>query len=224
LGLRLDSQEAGIAMTVIDGTTTLSGRLVTLRPICREDYPTLFRWRSSFETVHYLNFRRRIATYEEFVRDLEMMLANGGMMLLVRKKTSGEPIGYTLANPVNPWDGWAVAGVHVEERYRLRGHGGELALLWVDFLFRVFPLKKIITEVYEFAERNIQLAEAMGFEESGFVADHFWWQDRSWGVHQMTLTRERWLKRRWDFAGIIDVQRRFAEITEISSDGHGGDE
>jgi RimJ/RimL family protein N-acetyltransferase len=208
-------------MTVIDGTTTLSGRLVTLRPICREDYPTLFRWRSSFETVHYLNFRRRIATYEEFVRDLVMMLAQGGMMLLVRKKTSGEPIGYTLAHMVNAWDRSTMAAVHVEERYRLHGFGGEVALLWADLLFRLFPLDKLMTEVYEFAERNLQMAEGMGFEETGFLPDHFWWQERNWGVHHMTLTRVRWNERREDFAGIIDIQHQFEEATTISSNGRG---
>jgi len=206
-------------VTVIDSTTTLSGRLVTLRPICREDYPTLFRWRSSFETVHYLNFRRRIATYEEFVRDLEMMLSGGGMMLLVRKKTSGEPIGYTLAHMVNAWDGWMAGGVHVEERYRLRGPGGEASLLWVDFLFRAFPIRKLITEVYEFADRVLQMAEGMGFEEVGYAPDHFWWQDRHWGLHTLSLTRERWNERREDFAGILDIQQRFSELTAVSTDG-----
>jgi RimJ/RimL family protein N-acetyltransferase len=194
---------------------------VTLRPICREDYPTLFRWRSSFETVHYLNFRRRIATYEEFVRDLEMMLTGGGMMLLVRKKTSGEPIGYTLAHTVNAWDGWMSGGVHVEERYRLRGPGGEASLLWVDFLFRAFPIRKLMTEVYEFAERILQMAEGMGFEETGFAPDHYWWEDRRWGCHTLTLTRERWNERREDFAGIIDVQQRFALSTTVSMDRNG---
>ncbi len=54
-------------MGILDQTVTLSGRLVSLRPIGREDYPTLFRWRSSLEIVHMLNFRRNIATYEQFV-------------------------------------------------------------------------------------------------------------------------------------------------------------
>jgi hypothetical protein len=38
-------------MGLLDNVTTIQGRLVSLRPISREDYPTLFRWRSSFETV-----------------------------------------------------------------------------------------------------------------------------------------------------------------------------
>jgi RimJ/RimL family protein N-acetyltransferase len=210
-------------MGVLDSTVTLSGRLVTLRPISREDYPTLFRWRSSFETVHYLNFRRRIATFEEFVRDLEMMLAAGGMLMLVRGKQSGAPIGYALAHTVNAWDGWMSWGVHVDERHRLRGPGGEASLLWVDFLFRTFPIRKLTTEVYEFAERILQMAEGMGFEKVGFIPDHFWWQDRNWGVYHLSLTRERWNEYREDFGEILHIQRRVEELVAFSADGeHAG--
>jgi len=215
---------------VIDDTLTLQGRLVTLRPISREDYPALFRWRSSFETVHYLNFRRRIATFEEFVRDLETMLAGGGMMLIIHSRRGradertnglagqgGRPIGYALAHVVNAWDGWMAGGVHVEERYRLRGPGGEASLLWVDFLFRTYPIRKLLTEIYEFADKTLQMAHSMGFEQQGFIPDHFWWQDRRWGVHHMALTRESWNAKRERFADIIDVQRQFDQLTAAPS-------
>lgn len=210
-------------MSILDAAVTLSGRLVTLRPISREDYPTLFRWRSSFETVHYLNFRRRVATFEEFVRDMEGMLASGGMLLLVRGKQSGEPIGYALAHTVNAWDGWMSGGVHMDERHRLRGPGGEASLLWVDFLFRAYPIRKLTTEIYEFADKVLQMAHAMGFEQAGFMPDHFWWQDRSWGVHHMALTRERWNEHRGRYADIIDTQRQFDELISVSVDASGPD-
>ncbi len=71
-------------MGALDHAVTLSGRLVRLRPISRDDYPALFGWRSSLETVHMLNFRRRVGTYEEFVRELApnqrlaQLIPNGG--------------------------------------------------------------------------------------------------------------------------------------------------
>jgi RimJ/RimL family protein N-acetyltransferase len=200
---------------------TVKGRLVTLRPISRDDYPTLFRWRSSFETIHMLNFRRRVATYEEFVRDLEGLLPNA-MMLLVDEARTGRPIGYALAHSINPWDGWLGVGMFVEPEYRLRGHGGEAALLSADLMFRTFPIRKIITEVYEFAEDVQKMLLGMGFEEKGFLPDHFWFEDRRWGLHYMVLTRERWDEHRVRFADIVDVQRRFDELTPATASPNGG--
>ncbi|MDO8614322.1 MAG: GNAT family protein [Dehalococcoidia bacterium] len=205
-------------MGFLDPTVTLSGRLVTLRPICRDDYPILFRWRSSFETVHMLNFRRRIATFEEFVRDLEGLLPNA-MFLLVREARHGVPIGYALAHGINPWDGWLAVGIYVEPEYRLRGHGGEAALLCADFLFRAFPLRKVMTEVYEFAQPLLRMVQAMGFEQFAYLADHYWHEDRWWGLYQMALTRERWNQYKERFADIIDVQRRYEAMTPVAGDG-----
>ncbi len=95
---------------MLDQTVTLTGRLVSLRPIGREDYPTLFRWRSSLEIVHMLNFRRNIPTYEQFVAELEPMLAQS-VLLLIRKASDNTPIGYALTYQMNPWDGWTGVGI-----------------------------------------------------------------------------------------------------------------
>ena len=207
-------------MGLLDSTVTLSGRLVQLRPVSRDDYAALFRWRSSLETVHMLNFRRRIVPFEEFVRDLEALLPNA-ILLLVREARGGRPIGYALAHSLNPWDGWLSVGLYVEPPYRLKGHGGEAALLCTDALFHWFPLKKILTEVYDFAQPLLRMVRAMGFEEGGYLPDHFWLEDRSWGLHQMVLTRERWERQREHFAAILTVQRQYEELSTVRPDGGG---
>ena len=207
---------------MLDQTVTLAGRLVSLRPIGREDYPTLFRWRSSLEIVHMLNFRRNIPTYEQFVAELEPMLAQS-VLLLIRKATSGVPIGYALTYQMNPWDGWTGVGIYVEPEYRLRGHGGEASLLCIDALFRWFPLRKIHTEIYEFAEPVLQMLESMGFEQQGYFPDHYWHDDRSWGLYNMVLTRERWERRREHFAAILTVQQQYEELERTHPDGHDSD-
>lgn len=208
-------------MGAFDHIVTLSGRLVTLRPISREDYPALFRWRSSLETVHMLNFRRRIATFEEFVRELEGLLPNS-ILLLVEAKREAVPIGYALAHTLNPWDGWLAVGMYVEPQYRYRGHGAEAALLCVDALFRWFPLRKVQTEVYEFAEPLLRMVRAMGFEEAGYVRDHYWHEGQVWGLYHMVLYRERWEEFREGFADVVEVQRRYDEVAGSSrGDGRG---
>ncbi len=208
-------------MGLIDSTVTIQGRLVTLRPISREDYPTLFRWRSSFETVHMLNFRRRIATFEEFVRELEVMLPTS-ILLLVRRAKTGDPIGYALGYNINQWDGSMGVGLYVEPRLQVRGFGGEAALRYVDFLFRNFPLRRITTEIYEFATATLGIVRAMGAEEAGFIPEHFWHEDRYWGVHFMVLTRENWSRYRERFVDVIDIQRQFPEVATVSPDGGNG--
>lgn len=73
-------------MGLSDSPVTLQGRLVVLRPISRADYPTLFRWRASMETVHMLNFSRKIVTFEQFVGELA---AVGGLIIDPSRCTLG---------------------------------------------------------------------------------------------------------------------------------------
>jgi RimJ/RimL family protein N-acetyltransferase len=200
----------------LDRVETISGRLVSLRPTSREDYPALFRWRSSFDTVHVLNFRRKITPFEEFAREIETM-ANNGILLMIVDRQSGAEIGYAAATGVNQWDRWASVGMYVEPAYRNRGHGGEAALLAVEAFFKIYPLDKITTEIYEFGDSLLMMTRAMGFEEAGCMPDHYWYGDRRWALYHMVLTRDRWLTTRERFLDLISVQRAYDELGAVAS-------
>src|SRR2546425_6255888 len=120
-------------MSVSSQVATLAGRWVSLRPAAREDYPTVFRWRSSTD-VNLLNFGRRVASYEEFVAEFERLLPSS-VFSLVHENKLGRPIGFVLGYNVNQWDGWMFVGAYLEEGFRYRGHGGEAILLGLDFPF-----------------------------------------------------------------------------------------
>ncbi len=133
----------------LESSTTVAGTWVSLRPASSGDYPALFRWRSLLE-ANLLNFNRRIATYEEFVGELDRLLPVS-TLLLVRDNQLGAPIGFVLGYHVNPWDGWMFVGAHVEKSFRYRGHGGEAIPLGLDAVFRMFPIRMVYTEVYDYA-------------------------------------------------------------------------
>jgi RimJ/RimL family protein N-acetyltransferase len=201
-------------MGVIDNSVTLAGRLVTLRPVSREDYPTLFRWRSDIESVQMLNFRRNIITYEQFVSEFEHLLPSSTLLLVLDRK-SGSAIGYAMSYNPEPSSGSLSVGIFIESEYRLKGHGGEAALLCVNAVFRWFPVRRIFTEIYDFADDVMRLAQAMGFEESGYLPDHYWHEDRFWGLHRMMLARERWEALRERFADILRIERQYRELTRV---------
>ncbi|OGO48289.1 MAG: hypothetical protein A2W34_06680 [Chloroflexi bacterium RBG_16_64_32] len=64
------------------------------------------------------------------------------------------------------------------------------------------------------------MLQAMGFEQQGYLRDHYWHEDRFWGLHNMVLTRERWQRQREHFAAILDVQRQYEELARTHPDGH----
>jgi RimJ/RimL family protein N-acetyltransferase len=190
----------------LDQVTTIKGRFVELRPVSGEDFPTLYRWRSSFATVHQLNFRRGITTYEMFVREIESILPTS-IFLLIRDVKTRTPIGYTLGYNVNPWDRYMGGSLFVEPGRRMRVYGGEALVLSIDFFFSLYPLNKIIVEPYEFAESLREMLERMGFEECGVYPDHYWRDGRSWALHIMQMRRERWGSMRERYLALLDTDR-----------------
>jgi RimJ/RimL family protein N-acetyltransferase len=184
----------------------ISGRWVTLRPVGRDDYPHFFRWRSTTE-INLLNFNRRIASYEEFVGELERLIPTSALFL-VKDNRLGVPIGYTLGYHLNPWDGWMFVGEFIEKEFRYRGHGGEATLLGLEVAFRHFPVRMVYTEIYEFAAPLFRMATILGFEQVGYQPEHFWHDDRFWGLYRLVLTRDRWAACRNRFTDILDVQEK----------------
>jgi RimJ/RimL family protein N-acetyltransferase len=201
-------------LAILDQTVTLAGRLVTLRPLSRDDYAILFRWRSNLEAVQMLNFRRNVLTYEQFVSELEHLLPSTTFLMILDRKTAA-PIGYAMSFNPEPSSGSLSVGIFIEDEYRLKGHGGEASLLCVNAIFRWFPVRRIFTEIYEFAEPVMRLAEAMGFEETGYLPDHYWHDDRFWGLQRMMLTRERWNATKERFADILRIERQYQELNRV---------
>ncbi|MEX0683483.1 MAG: GNAT family protein [Dehalococcoidia bacterium] len=202
----------------LDHVTTIRGRFVELRPISREDYPTLFRWRSSFSTIHALNFRRSVSTYEEFVRELEQMLPNV-ILLLIRDRKTAAPIGYTLGYNIQPWDRYMGGSIFIEPGRRMRVYGGEALVHSIDFFFSLFPINKIVVEPYEFATTLRAMLERMGFEECGVYTDHYWHDGKSWALHVMALHRERWGIERERYLSLIDTENFLSSHDENGARG-----
>lgn len=81
-------------------------RRTILRPVSRDDLPTLFEWRTDVDNLHFWSSRRRIPTFEEFVLEFESDL-QAGITLLVLRRRDNQPIGFVQAYDLNQNDGWA---------------------------------------------------------------------------------------------------------------------
>jgi len=80
---------------LLDQSATLTGRWVSLRPVGHEDYLAIFRWRSSTD-VNILNFHRPVATYEEFVGEIEKLLLCAGDVGTIVEVYDGEGLEVEL--------------------------------------------------------------------------------------------------------------------------------
>jgi RimJ/RimL family protein N-acetyltransferase len=189
----------------VHAVTSLAGRWVRLRPVSRADYVQLFHWRSDVETVHLWNLSRRVASYEEFAAGLEQALSTS-LFYGVIDLTTDRPIGYAQTYNPSPWDRWLYAAFYLIPQYRGQPHFMEAALLSLDALFRWYPIHKVYTEVYEFAENVHRILSALGFVEEGYTPNHFWYDGRYWGLWRFALYAESWPQCRERSQGVLKAR------------------
>lgn len=199
-----------------DVPVTVRGRSVTLRPVTDADYPLIYSWRVDADFVAlWHTSSRRIPTFREYVPELERWLGES-ITLLVAERASGQVAGFGRAYNVNLTDGWAWLQAYLAPAARLKPFQvGEAAALFASYLFRMFPLRKLYSEVNSYNEAAMRLNERLGFREHGRLPQHVWLNDQYWDTVLYSLTREDWVERREHLGFLLGVE----EEAEAALDG-----
>jgi RimJ/RimL family protein N-acetyltransferase len=86
--------------------------------------------------------------------------------------------------------------LYTEPSSRKTGAGVEAALLFGDYLFKFFAIRKLYAEVYEFNVDSMDVLLNAGFVQEGMLKEHLWYENRYWNMHQLALYRDDWTKLR----------------------------
>jgi RimJ/RimL family protein N-acetyltransferase len=191
---------------------------VLLRPVAEADYPVIYSWRVDANFValwHTPN--RRIPTYREYVPELEHWLSEGITLLVADGKT-GRVSGFGRAYNVNLADGWAWLQAYLSPEARLRPFQvAEAAALFANYLFGMFPLRKLYSEVNSYNEKALRLNERLGFREHGRLPEHTWYKDRYWDLVLFSLSREDWSEQAKRVRFLLAVEEEAEALLERQS-------
>ncbi len=194
---------------ILDGTeiASLVGPRVLLRPISREDYPLLFKWRSDTTSLHLWSTHRRVLSFEQFASGLEQLLQECVFFLVV-ERLAGRAVGFVHTYGASPEDGFAHFLLYADESVRGTGLVVEASILFGDYLFKFFALRKLYAEVYEFNQPSIDALESAGFTHEGTLKAHLWYLDRYWHMYQYALYRSDWERLRDRMLPIVESRDR----------------
>ena len=178
-------------MNLDSNAASATGSRVLLRPISREDYPLLFKWRSDTTSLHLWSTHRRVISFEQFAAGLEALLQECVFFLVVERMT-GREVGFVHTYSASPEDGFTHFILYADESVRGTGLVVEASILFGDYLFKFFSLRKLYAEVYEFNQQSIDALTSAGFVHEGTLKQHFWYLDRYWDMYQYALYRSDW--------------------------------
>ncbi len=166
-------------------------RRIFLRPAEKSDIPLLYIWRNTESYRELFSGRRNIISMEEFEveykRDAERLKH---VQFLVCLKTNKNPIGLIYSYNYVPTDGHVFMGIFVDEHFRKIGYGAEATILFVKFLFDMYPIHKVLAEIYSYNKPSLSGSKNLGFVVEGEFKNHRFYKGRYWNVLRMALYRE----------------------------------
>lgn len=166
------------------------GRVAAIRVLTLADYADLHRILTQYGTLVGWRFRGRPPAPEVF----PAVIAEGVdvQAVIVRKDRVSEPVGLVSSYGHNHRDGYTHLAVAVDERVMKTGWPLEGVALFIDYLFRVFPLRKLYVETTGWSVGAYERKLEQIFIEEGCLRDHEWHDGRWWNRRILALTGRRW--------------------------------
>src|SRR5438309_7740080 len=162
------------------GTALLSGTLVVLRALEREDLTNLHKWQNDEEIMRLArSFPDHVISKEaleaEFARELKGE-DTGRRVYIIEEKSSRKPVGWATIR-IHQFQRrmtGADVGLALGERTAWnKGYGTETARLLLDEVFRQLNLHRAEWWTYAENDVSVQLAKKLGFKEEGLLLAAF---------------------------------------------------
>ena len=182
----------------------LAGRRVRLRPVGPAD----FAFVATLETHPEVHFRWRHRGATPSPERLISSLWDGALVVLLGEHVtgarSGEPFVLLAAYGADLRNGCCSFGLAaVPEMPPGPSPAFDAVVLFLDYLFGLWPLRKIYAEAPGFAFAQYASAVPTLFDREGLLKAHDFYMGRHWDKHILSVSRADWPDRRRPFQPLV---------------------
>ena len=168
---------------------SLEGTYARLRPVGQSDYAYLYDLSLHAENLARWRYRSATPSPESFVVDLW----NGVLaQFVIESAATRERAGLAVAYNADAANGTVFLGVVLDPAHRRKVWPIEGVLLFLDYLFRNWALRKVYAESPEYCAQQFASGSRWLFQEEGRLREHQYHQGRYWDYIHFALYRESW--------------------------------
>lgn len=174
---------------------TLDGPSVRLRPITRADYEFLWICRTHPEILYLWMQERTLPGLEQYCQELDNTLAGAGRVLttlLIETRDGEHPLGYLFAYDFSGYDHTTFVNIVIHPAYVQYGWASEAAILFFNYLFTFFDLRKISMEIFAFNQLVLDPILQMGARVEGRFTGQRYYQGAYHDIIRVAILREDW--------------------------------
>jgi diamine N-acetyltransferase len=178
--------------------SAVSGKLVRLRPLRRDDHRISVAWRNDPAVRDYIMGYRFPVTAEMEADWVERVLKDQGrtrLVLAIEDLRDGALVGFVYLSDIDWISRTAEFGILIGDKSRQgRGFGHEALELIVAHAFGVMGLERIFLRVAAYNRPAIQLYRRFGFVDEGRMRRHVLLANRRHDVLLMGLLRSEFTR------------------------------
>jgi RimJ/RimL family protein N-acetyltransferase len=167
----------------------LATRRVGLRAMQPDDLHFLYDLATAEQVGFRWRFRGFIPSYETFVHSLTHDVL--AQFLVVHPET-GRQLGYVVAYRTDPRNRYTHIGIVMIPSLIGKGVGGEALILFVNYLFATWSLRKIYAEIPEFNYGAVASGSGRFFREEAKLRRHLFYGGNYWDQYVVAIYRDEW--------------------------------
>lgn len=168
--------EESVVQKIINQIIFRKGKLISLRPVSRDDIPQLTVWINDIETTKYLTVPYP-RTLDDEIKWLENFNTKKttDVLLAIRIVRTNKLIGLVGLHQIDYINSTATLSIAIGNTMaRGKGYGKEAISMMIEYAFKTLNLRKICASTLHFNERSKACLLSCGFKEEGIRKEQFY--------------------------------------------------
>lgn len=151
----------------------IKGRHVLLTPYDEKYREFVYSCHCNMSVRMLWTDEREFYSIEQFMEHFQSELRRFyHVYFIILEKKDRKPIGFVYSYNYNHSDGLIYETIFIVPKFQTKGFGAEAGLLFTDYLWRFYPLRKIYCDVYGYNAKSQKLLKGVGFEVEGTFKEH----------------------------------------------------
>ena len=169
----------------------IKGRHIYLSLPKSEDIPQIYKWETDIKIRPMWQDNNNLPSPFLYTNEFARKIENAYHTFFLSKSlTSQKNIGCVYSYNYNRIDGFIHITVFMDEQLRNGFLGAEAGVLFCEYLFKYFPLRKIYCVAFAYNKESTSILEQAGFSREGVFKEHKYFNGKYHDMYTYAIYRE----------------------------------
>lgn len=170
---------------------SLSWRDIQLIPYDKQYFDFIFECYQDYNSRNLFYGNSSIESREEFWQKLDNKISTVyHKYMIILSLTNNTPLGFIYSYDYNTENQYIYTAIFIAEKFRKTTVGGIAGIIFFNYLFKYFPIRKVYCTVYSYNGMSLKVLNNAGFKIEGILKEHKYFDGKYHDMNIMALYRD----------------------------------